>query len=273
MNETELPPTPESVEQIYSPTPDDPPWGTGSAFGLWGLSVLAILFFPVFFVIPYYLLNRAAVPADAEKDPNVILLSLAAIVPAHIFTLLISYPLVTKRRRYDYFKMLGWRLGNFRLWLLPVVVVVVYAAMLGISYIFPDRDDALMRMLQSSPAAAYSVAILATFFAPFVEEIVYRGVLYPAIQRSLGIGWAVLIVTFLFAGVHYMQYWGNPGSLIAITLLSLILTGTRALTGNLLPSVLLHFVFNALQSIAIIYTLGGSRSDSAAESLFYHIFK
>ena len=40
------------------PTPNDPPWNSLMAFGVWFLSVLAIFLFPVFFIVPYVLLNR-----------------------------------------------------------------------------------------------------------------------------------------------------------------------------------------------------------------------
>ena len=63
---------------------------------------------------------------------------------------------------------------------------------------------------------------------------------------------AIVIVTFLFALVHVPQYWGSPTTIILLTLLSLILTLVRAQTGNLLPCVVLHTLFNAVQSALLI---------------------
>ena len=103
-----------------------------------------------------------------------------------------------------------------------------------------------------------------------VEEVIYRGVLYSALKRSVGTGLTVAIVTLLFAGIHYPQYWGSPGSIILITLLSLTLTLTRSISGNLLPCVLLHFLFNGLQSVAIIYS---ALSDSPPEQALSQLFR
>ncbi|MEZ5422210.1 MAG: type II CAAX endopeptidase family protein [Pyrinomonadaceae bacterium] len=268
----------EAEEQHYLPypppvaaraaTPDDPPWSLPVAAGVWILSILAILFAPVLFVIPYYVLNGKGVPAEPEKDPTVILLSLIATVPAHLFTLLVCYPVVTKGRKFPFFQTLGWRLGNFRWWYFLAIIIGFFALLAGISAIFPDTDNELLRILRSSPMAAYFMAVLATLFAPFIEELVYRGVLYPAVERSTGKIAAVLIVTLLFGGIHFPQYWGSPGSLLGITLLSFVLTATRAVSGNLLPCVILHFIFNGLQSVSIVYATMNGGLEAPANAFF-----
>ena len=98
----------------------------------------------------------------------------------------------------------------------------------------------------------YNVAALAVLTAPFVEELIYRGILYSPLQRSVGPPLAIVIVTLLFAAVHFPQYWGTPSTIVLLTLLSLILTVIRAKTGSLLPCVILHTVFNAIQSLLMI---------------------
>ena len=70
--------------------------------------------------------------------------------------------------------------------------------------------------------------------------------------------YAVIIATALFALVHVPQYskdFWNPDfvTIFVICLLSLILTLIRAWTGNLLPCILLHTVFNGLQSLLLIF--------------------
>ena len=65
--------------------------------------------------------------------------------------------------------------------------------------------------------ALYTVAFLAVFTAPFVEEVIYRGILYSALQRTTGTVLAVVIVTLLFAAVHVPQYWGSPSTIMLLT--------------------------------------------------------
>ena len=108
-----------------------------------------------------------------------------------------------------------------------------------------------------------------------VEEVVYRGVLYSAIQRSIGVKGAIAIVTALFALVHVPQYWGSPGTIILICLLSLVLTLVRVSTGNLLPCIILHTIFNGIQSLFLVLQpflpekIGGTSEQTAAIIKFW----
>ena len=63
----------------------------------------------------------------------------------------------------------------------------------------------------------------------------------------------MLIVSALFASVHVYQYRDNFGVIAAITMLSLALTLVRAVTGRLLPCVIVHFLFNSASSLSILH--------------------
>ncbi|MEO6587861.1 MAG: CPBP family intramembrane glutamic endopeptidase, partial [Pyrinomonadaceae bacterium] len=117
---------------------------------------------------------------------------------------------------------------------------------------FGEQDNELLRILRSSRTAVILIAIMATFTAPIVEELIYRGILYSAFQRTFGVKLAVILVTLAFALVHVPQYWGDFVSISMICLLSLILTLVRVKTDNLLPCIVLHFVFNGIQSLVLI---------------------
>jgi membrane protease YdiL (CAAX protease family) len=108
-------------------------------------------------------------------------------------------------------------------------------------------------LIESSYQARIIVAFLAFATAPLVEEVVYRGILYPALQRALGVAWAIIIVSSLFAGVHVLQYYNNIGVIIVITILSITLTSIRAWSGRLLPTVVIHLIFNGIQSLILVF--------------------
>ena len=61
-----------------------------------------------------------------------------------------------------------------------------------------------------------ATAILAVATGPLVEELLYRGLLYAALQKALGMLWAVTIVSGLFAAVHVFQYYNNLGVIAVI---------------------------------------------------------
>lgn len=247
--------------------PDNPPWNIVSAIGVWILSVLAILLFPLLTLFPY-LSSRGIRGSHSEiqefvlNDPTAVLLQLISVLPAHLLTFAAAWLVVTKGRKYKFFQTLGWRSGGMRWWHYPLILggFFVVAAVVG-SYL-PEHETDLIRILKSSRAAMYWVAILSVATAPLVEEVVYRGLLYPAIQRSAGKVLAVAIVTILFTIVHIPQYYQSISTVLLLSLLSLILTVVRASTRNLLPCFIIHLLFNAIQSIMLLANPDLSTSDS-----------
>lgn len=228
------------------------------AIGMWIMSVLLILLVPAFFVLPYIISMASENPATDDlvkmvsTDPFAIGLQIAAIIPAHLITLFLAWMIVTNGRKFPFFETMGWRSGGMQWWHYVLILLgfVLVAGVVG--QFIPEQENELTRILKSSRYAVFLVAFMATFTAPLVEEVIYRGLLYSAIQRSVGVGFAVAAVTFLFFLVHVPQYYESASTLILLSLLSLVLTLVRVKTDNLLPCVILHTVFNGLQSIFLI---------------------
>lgn len=252
----ELKPEPEII------TPNNPPWNSWVAAGVWFLSVFAIIIFPVFFIVPYVAINKISLET-VQNDSTAIFLNLIAIVPAHLFTLAVAWFVATKNNKFSLKDTLGLSSGGFRWWYYPVILISFFAVAGAVSYFIPEGDNDLLRILRSSRMAVFAIVILATFTAPLVEEVVYRGILYSAFQRRVGVTGAIVIVTFMFAAVHVPQYWGSPGTILLICLLSLVLTLIRVKTDNLLPCIIMHTIFNGIQSLMLIIEPYLPKTDSA----------
>jgi membrane protease YdiL (CAAX protease family) len=255
----ELNPEPEII------TPNNPPWNGWVASGVWVLSVAAIIVFPVFFIVPYVLMSKGISLESFATDSTAIFLNLIAIVPAHLFTLAVAWFVATKNNKFSLKDTLGLSSGGFRWWYYPAILIAFFAVAGVVSYFIPEGDNDLLKILRSSRMAVFAVVILATFTAPLVEEVVYRGILYSAFQRSAGITWAVVIVTFMFAAVHVPQYWGSPGTILLICLLSLVLTLIRVKTDNLLPCIIMHTIFNGIQSLGLLIEPYLPKADSTVQ--------
>lgn len=239
-------------------SPDNPPWNSLAGFGIWIFSIFALIVLVNGAVLIYALANQMNVAAlgDAIKnqsDPYILVISILTTLPAHLLTLGAVWLLVTRGGKYPFWQTLGWNWGrNFGLWA-SVGVAVGFFVFAGLLVsLFGETDNDLMRMLRSSRTAVYITAFLATLTAPLVEETVYRGAMYSSFRRTFGNGGAIALVTLLFAVVHVPQYYPSYGVILAILLLSLVLTSVRAFTGNLLPCVVIHTVFNGIQSILLI---------------------
>ncbi len=252
----EPPPPPAVPEESHAP--NNPPWNSIAALLLWVLSVVLILLVPAIVLIPYAIsqntnfANQEQIAKFLTNDQTAILLQIGAIIPAHIITLIAAWFLVTRFRQFSFTEMLGWEWGGFRWWHTIAILIGIFAIAIATTSIFGNQDNEMMRLLRSSRYAVFLVAFMATFSAPIVEEVIYRGVLYSAFQKTFNVATAVVLVTLVFALVHFPQYWGDIATLITLTCLSLVITLIRVKTDNLLPCIFFHFVFNGVQSLLLI---------------------
>lgn len=238
--------------------PDNPPWGTIGAVGVWLGSVVLIIFLPLFFVLPYAL--RQGVLSDparlaefALSDRTAVFLQIASILPAHLLTLGLAWLVVTQLGKYPFLRTLGWQWdARFGFWKSAALAVGLLALGGLIIRLSGGSETQLDKIISSSVATAYMTAFIATATAPLVEEVIYRGILYSALQRLIGKLWAVLLVLTLFALIHVPQYKENLGVVFIICLLSAFLTFIRAYTGKLLPCFVVHLIFNGIQSSGIV---------------------
>ncbi len=245
-----------NLEEI--PTPDTPPWGPFAAIGVWIASVAFILVIPTLFLLPYIamqkppIVDRDQIIEFAKSDPTSIFLQIVAILPAHFLTLVLAWIVVTRVRQFSFRQTLGWEMGGFKWWHFVVLLAAYFAFAMIVGSFFPEQENDLIRIIHSSRSAVYIIAFVATFTAPLVEEVVYRGVLYSAFQRTMGVPGAFVLVTLLFAVVHVPQYYPSYSTIFLLGVLSLMLTAIRVKTKNLLPCIILHTLFNGMQSLLLI---------------------
>lgn len=86
--------------------------------------------------------------------------------------------------------------------------------------------------------------LLAISLGPVVEEMFYRGYVYPAIERSRGMAQAIILTTLAFWIVHIPQLWGKLSSMVFILIGSFIITLIRAYTKSTTASIIFHIAYN-----------------------------
>lgn len=231
------------------------------AIGTWFLSVLLLVFVPVVVAVPYvvYVWRTRGIPRPEvlATDKTLLLISILGIVPTHLLTLLALWLVVTEWRRLPFWTTIGFRWPESLNWLSGTTVCILIAATLFtvgtlVTGLWGGSKTDLDLLVESSIPARFATAFVAVFTAPLVEELIYRGVLYSAVEQALGRAVAIGSVALLFAGVHVIQYKNNISVIVVITLLSFTLTFLRAYTGKLLPSFVVHLVFNGIQSVIIV---------------------
>lgn len=245
-----------SRPQTTSIDPDNPRWGIVAALSAWLASIVMLAVVPNVCVLPYLAYRYGGTSTSREallNDKTFVFLFVLGWLPAHLLTLALIWAIATRFGKLSLKEVFGWSWSpNFGLWRSVSVAMLLFLLTFFLIARFGGPRTDLDRILESSRAAAVTLAALAVLTAPLVEEMIYRGLLYSAFRRALGQWAAVVIVTTMFAGLHVVQYWPNAGAISSITLLSLALTLIRARTGKLLPCFVVHLVFNGVQSVIII---------------------
>jgi membrane protease YdiL (CAAX protease family) len=83
-------------------------------------------------------------------------------------------------------------------------------------------------------------------FAPFWEETLFRGFIYPVFARKWGIPAGVFLTGVLFGAMHAAQLWGGWGQIALLTFVGIALTWARARSGTVAASFLVHITYNTI---------------------------
>jgi membrane protease YdiL (CAAX protease family) len=196
-----------------------------------------------------------------ESDPRLI-------VGTNIlwFALIILFLYITLSvlRDLPFWKTLGWRklnadplAGKGSPWAyffsgcgLAIFVAIASSRVKNVDHVpiqelFKSRNGAMLLMA------------MAVFVAPFVEETVFRGYLYPLFAKSLGVLPGILITGALFGLMHGAQLGWTWGLVGLLTLVGVIFTFARARTGTVVASFLLHLGYNSMIAVTSIIATKG----------------
>lgn len=120
------------------------------------------------------------------------------------------------------------RLSQFNLDLLPVL---------------PSTPVTLSSVEQSimarDPVAMALYALVLVVCAPLWEEIVFRGFLLPSLTKYMPVWCSILVSSVAFALAHF-----NVQRMLPLIFLGMVMGVTYARSRNLLPSILLHSLWN-----------------------------
>ena len=107
-------------------------------------------------------------------------------------------------------------------------------------------------LIESSMPARLATAFVAVFTAPLVEELIYRGVLYRALEKAGARAYAIASCRYYSQACTSFNTATISRLSLSSLLLSITLTVARAVTGKVLPSFIIHLVFNGIQSLVLV---------------------
>lgn len=251
--------SPESSSPALSPVEPVSPAGPR----LWGLKDLLLFIGFAFVALPLsyaaalfgYAALAKILGERAESrglDENTFFL---VAVQSVYYTVLFGFIrfLVVVVHRQPFWAALKWRRLRARGTIACLMGGVLLAAAIELApRVLPEKQSFPLERLFTSPAAAYTLGAFAILIAPFMEELIFRGVIFSVLERRTELWFTIVCTAVLFAGLHVPEYWGAWNHALLILVVGLVFSLARGLTGSLTPSVLLHVAYNAAQ-IAVLY--------------------
>ena len=137
--------------------------------------------------------------------------------------------------------LLGWGLGGVFA-NLPALLIIGGLGAALFRFLPEPSHPAVDQLIQSrDPMTIARIFVAAVIFAPILEEVIFRGLLMPAIARVTGsVGWGVALSSFLFAAIHPQGIAAWLGLATVGAMCALITVQTR----SLIPAMVLHALHN-----------------------------
>jgi hypothetical protein len=150
-------------------------------------------------------------------------------------------------------------------WKLLGMGAVLLFGLTALQSVLPMPKDTPFDKLFGRPRDAYLLALIAVTVAPFVEELFFRGLLYPVIARRWGVAWGIFLTALPFALMHLPQYGYAWGVMLVILIVGVACGMVRAATKSVAASFLIHAGYNGTQMlIAVVVTHGFRTMPKAA---------
>jgi membrane protease YdiL (CAAX protease family) len=239
------------------PTPPrDPAWS--------GWDVLRILLIALVALLVTVLVLAVVVPGSTFRDrlnrlnaqPELLMIGQMA---AYLVLLGYMYILVTRERRQPRFwEAIHWHWpARIRIYL--VGGFLMQAVFLLVERFLPFPKNTPFEALLQRPYSLFLIAAFSVTLGPLMEELFFRGFLYPVLKRRLGVMAAVVATALPFALMHAAQYGGAWASVLLIFVVGVVLAVVREKTNSLAASFLVHAAYNGTIIVLIFVTTGGFR--------------
>jgi membrane protease YdiL (CAAX protease family) len=236
--------------------PPDPVWNGLDVFRVMVMAIVAIVVsgFAMLAVVP-----GATFKARAHRLNALPELLIVAQMVAYFLLLGYMYILVTKERGSPRFwKTIHW---NWPEKILPFLGIGVgmQIALVFVERFLPFPKQTPFEDLLRRHAAIILIAVFAVTLGPLMEELFFRGFLYPVLARRFGIITGISVTALGFGLMHASQYGYSWASVLVICLVGVVLGVVRARTDSVASGFLVHMAYNGTITAAMFAVTGGFR--------------
>ena len=243
-------PTPRSI----TPTPHNVPWGWWDIGRALAMLIGSVLFLSFLVLVALLILSLMGRDIDTSIMANMISIAFYGMV-------LLSTYWSTVRRYGSPWAALGlrpvswwWLVASpacFGIMLLIAMVIQQAISMIMGQPFFNPQVQMLTQGKQLRPIDLVLLLLCVAIVGPIVEELFFRGMLYPVMRRHAPAWIAVLLNAGVFAALHFI-----PIMLPMLFVSGIVFALVRERTGSLVPGMLIHGLQNASFVIALYAAYG-----------------
>jgi membrane protease YdiL (CAAX protease family) len=235
---------------------ENPPWGEWEVLQIALLTVVSVIvFLPLLALAAKRLLYPRIPVLEVVTYPIVTVLGQML---AYLVVLLFMISIAQPAHGQDFSQAIRWNWPqNWSAYLLAGVALSF--ALQGIAHFLPMPKELPMDRFFRTPGEAWALSLFGVTFAPLLEELFFRGFLYPVLARRFGLILAVLFTAAGFSLIHAPQLAHAWGPVLVIFLVGLALTIARALTKSVAAALIMHMAYNGTLSLLLFAGTGGFR--------------
>ncbi len=181
-----------------------------------------------------------------EEGPGKTLFALAIQLLWWVLTLAALYHVLVTRRGLPFGSSLGWISSGLPAWrLVSLGVLLAFGVAVASSVITLPEEKLPFEELFADPVSIAALAVFGILIAPPMEEIVFRGFLFRAVEHSHGALAAVGATSLVFSLLHAQQYGYHWQILLILFGVGAALGAIRATSGSSKASAIIHAAYNA----------------------------
>lgn len=175
----------------------------------------------------------------------------------YVLMLFSLYVLVSLRHGLPFWKGLSWSFQFRGAWayLAGAPMLALGGSLFGGLMKAPEFPNPIQELI-SGRDSLIGVMLFVTFLGPLFEELMFRGFLFPLLQRSFG-GWTAIVLTALpFALMHGPQYQWSWQWLAIVGFSGMVFGYARYRSGSTAASTLMHVGYNSTLFIVFLLQQG-----------------
>ena len=220
-----------------------PPWSGWDVTAVLGFTVATVFVFSMLALgVAHLMTSKRHVPvSELATNPLVVIGSQIVAYPVVIFFMIV---VVRGKSREGFREAIRWNWPGQ--WAAGFVAsgMAFALAVEFVSRYLPIPKSLPIDKYFSEVTGAYLMALFGVTLAPLLEELFFRGMLYPWVKRVAGTTAAVLLTATTFAFIHGAQLGYAWAPLLSIFVVGVAFTLVREYSGSVAASFLVHCGYN-----------------------------